>query len=175
MISNQLIEVTAHDLMTRAGIDIPSDHLSGLKTVAETEEGDLSSFVLRAMLQNYETASEDRRPMCADAGVPRYYVKAGNEARIEGGFVALEHAPTLSHRARGPRARSVQTGFILSGAPITATTSALTHPRSNTLSNPVATGLRSRLSTRADCSEPTIVCYFRGMGSTESNGFSLMP
>ena len=92
MIPSQLIEVTAHDLMTRAGIDIPADYLSGLKAMAETEEGDLSSFVLRAMLENYEAASEDRRPMCADTGVPRYYVKAGNEARIEGGFVALEQA-----------------------------------------------------------------------------------
>jgi L(+)-tartrate dehydratase alpha subunit len=30
--------------------------------------------------------------MCADTGLPRYYVRAGNEARIEGGFVALERA-----------------------------------------------------------------------------------
>jgi len=29
--------------------------------------------------------------MCADTGVPRYFVKAGNEAQVEGGFVALEH------------------------------------------------------------------------------------
>jgi len=30
--------------------------------------------------------------MCADTGLPRYYVKAGNDAKIEGGFVALEQA-----------------------------------------------------------------------------------
>src|SRR5439155_1764248 len=30
--------------------------------------------------------------MCADTGLPRYYVRAGNEAVIEGGFVALERA-----------------------------------------------------------------------------------
>jgi L(+)-tartrate dehydratase alpha subunit len=30
--------------------------------------------------------------MCADTGLPRYFVKAGNEAAIEGGFVALEEA-----------------------------------------------------------------------------------
>src|SRR5207245_467358 len=37
-------------------------------------------------------ATAERRPMCADTGLPRYYVRAGNEAVIEGGFVALERA-----------------------------------------------------------------------------------
>ena len=32
------------------------------------------------------------KPMCADTGLPRYFVKFGNEARIEGGGVALEAA-----------------------------------------------------------------------------------
>ena len=30
--------------------------------------------------------------MCADTGLPRYYVKLGNEAAVEGGLVALERA-----------------------------------------------------------------------------------
>ena len=44
------------------------------------------------MLENYEAAKEDRRAMCGDTGLPRWYVKIGNEARIEGGPVALEAA-----------------------------------------------------------------------------------
>ena len=44
------------------------------------------------MLDNYEAAKRDRRAMCADTGVPRWYVKIGNEARIEGGPIALEAA-----------------------------------------------------------------------------------
>ena len=51
------------------------------------EEAELSRFVLEAMLDNYEAAEQDRRAMCADTGVPRFFVKAGNEAQIEGGFV----------------------------------------------------------------------------------------
>ncbi len=92
MISAALIEQTAYDLTCKAGIEIPDDYLAGIKAMASTETGDLSAFVLRAMLENWEAAKQDRRPMCADTGVPRYYVKAGNEARIEGGFVALEEA-----------------------------------------------------------------------------------
>lgn len=44
------------------------------------------------MVENWDVAEQDRRAMCADTGLPRYYVKAGNEARVEGGFVALERA-----------------------------------------------------------------------------------
>jgi L(+)-tartrate dehydratase alpha subunit len=44
------------------------------------------------MLENYQAAKEDRRAMCADTGVPRWYVKMGNEAQISGGPVALEEA-----------------------------------------------------------------------------------
>ncbi len=92
MISTQTLQNVAEELMAKAAIEIPDDYLAGVKGMAETEEGDLSAFVLRAMLENYEAAKEDRRAMCADTGVPRWFVKLGNEARIEGGPVALEAA-----------------------------------------------------------------------------------
>jgi L(+)-tartrate dehydratase alpha subunit len=92
MIAKDLIEKTAFGLMEKAGIEIPDDYLAGIQEMAAVEDGDLSAFVLRAMLENWEAAKADRRPMCADTGLPRYFVKAGNEARIEGGFVALEEA-----------------------------------------------------------------------------------
>jgi len=92
MIPAATIEETACQLMAKAGIEIPEDYLAGIKGMAAREEGDLSAFVLRAMLENWEAAKQDRRPMCADTGLPRYFVKAGNKARLEGGFVALERA-----------------------------------------------------------------------------------
>ncbi len=92
MISAATIEDTAFRLMAKAGIEIPEDYLSGIKRMAACEEGELSAFVLQTMLENWEVAKADRRPMCADTGLPRYFVKAGNEARLEGGFVALERA-----------------------------------------------------------------------------------
>ncbi len=92
MIASKLIEDTAFELMRKASIDIPEDYLAGVKGMLDTESGELGAFVLRTMIENWEVASQDRRPMCADTGLPRYYVKAGNEARIEGGLVALEQA-----------------------------------------------------------------------------------
>ena len=86
------IEAAGLEIMKKAAIEIPRDYLDGIKAMQETEQNELSRFVLQAMLENWEVAEEDRRAMCADTGLPRYYVKAGNEAAIEGGFVALERA-----------------------------------------------------------------------------------
>ena len=90
MIQIDLIRKTAENLMDKAAIEIPEDYLAGLKVAAETEDGELSSFVLQAMLENYEAAKQDRRAMCGDTGTPRWYVKMSNEAQIKGGPVALE-------------------------------------------------------------------------------------
>ncbi len=90
MIPAERIEEAAYGAMFRAGIEIPEDYEQGIRAMLKTEKGDLSAFVLEAMLENYEAAREDRRAMCADTGLPRWFVKVGNEARIEGGFVELE-------------------------------------------------------------------------------------
>jgi len=92
MIKTAVIQATAENLMKKAAIEIPDDYLTGLKQAASAEDGDLSSFVLEAMLENYQAAKEDSRAMCGDTGCPRWYVKMGNDARLEGGPVALESA-----------------------------------------------------------------------------------
>jgi len=92
MIAGETIEKAAYDVMTKAAIDIPEDYLNGIKGMVDMEKGDLSAFVLKAMLDNWEAATEDRRPMCADTGLPRYFIKVGNEAKFDGGFVGLERA-----------------------------------------------------------------------------------
>ena len=85
------IETAAYEIMKKAAIDIPDDYLTGIEAMSDTESGDLSAFVLSAMLDNYRAATEDRRPMCADTGLPRYYVKVGDKARMDS-MVALEAA-----------------------------------------------------------------------------------
>src|SRR5258708_28771840 len=93
MIPLSSIQRTAEDLMAKAAIEIPDDYLDGLRRCADTEKGDLSAFVIKAMLENYEAAKEDRPAMCGDTGLPRWYVKIRNDAPIEGRPVALEAAP----------------------------------------------------------------------------------
>ena len=92
MIALEQIEEAACRIMSNAAIDIPADYRQGIESMVNDEPGDLSCFVLRTMLENWDAASEDRRPMCADSGLPRYYVKIGDEARIAGGFTGIERA-----------------------------------------------------------------------------------
>ena len=92
MIKYQAIHAAAKTIMAKAAIDIPPDYRNGVSNMADKEPGDLSRFVLKVMMQNWDAATADRRPMCADSGLPRYYVKVGNDSRIEGGFIGLEKA-----------------------------------------------------------------------------------
>jgi L(+)-tartrate dehydratase alpha subunit len=92
MIPIAALQKTAETLMAKAAIEIPEDYLGGLRACANTESGELSAFVIQAMLENYEAAEEDRRPMCGDTGCPRWYVKYGNDAHVEGGPIAVEAA-----------------------------------------------------------------------------------
>src|SRR3546814_857590 len=92
MIKTAQIGEAGLEIILRAAIDIPDDYRSGIRKMCEQEEEELSKFVLLSMLENWDAAEKDRRAMCADTGLPRYFVKVANEARIEGGFVALERA-----------------------------------------------------------------------------------
>ena len=92
MISYDCIEQAAFNIMEKAAIDIPEDYRQSIVDLADKEQSELSCFVLKTMIENYSAATADRRPMCADTGLPRYYVKVGNDAQPEGGFVALEKA-----------------------------------------------------------------------------------
>ena len=86
------IEEAALEIMRRAAIEIPDDYKQGILELRKTETGKLPRFVIHAMVENWEAADQDRRPMCADTGLPRYYVKVGNHASVESGFVAIERA-----------------------------------------------------------------------------------
>ncbi len=91
MITHSLIEEAAFEIMSRAAIDIPSDYANGIKGMIDVEKGDLATFVLKAMVENWDAATEDRRPMCADTGLPRYYIKIGDDAPVRG-FTGIEAA-----------------------------------------------------------------------------------
>ena len=54
MIPLPALQRTAEELMAKAAIEIPDDYLAGLRRCADTEKGDLSAFVIQAMLENYE-------------------------------------------------------------------------------------------------------------------------
>ena len=92
MINAENIEAAGYEIMRKAAIDIPDDYLNGIKATQKQEKNTLSGYVIKTMIDNYEAATEDRRPMCADTGLPRYYVKIGDNAPLSGGFTGIERA-----------------------------------------------------------------------------------
>src|SRR6266545_677150 len=135
MIYISSLQRTAEELMAKAAIEIPDDYLAGLRRCADTEKGDLSAFVIKAMLENYDAAKEDRRAMCGDTGLPRW----------------RRHCDVRPLAPPQP-CRCVLIACIRSGAPITTTTSASARRRSSTRSIPRPIGSISSPCTKAACS-----------------------
>ena len=91
-ITQELIYQVAYETNKRAAITVPQDGLTAFGEAFQRETKPMAHFILGQILENSKLAIADSRPMCGDTGLPRYYLKVGNEARIEGGFVALERS-----------------------------------------------------------------------------------
>lgn len=91
-IAPSVVEQVAYELNRRAATEIPPDIRASIRRLAQAETHRLSRFVLDQVLENYDVAAQDGRPLCADTGLPRFYVKLGNEALLDGGLVGLERA-----------------------------------------------------------------------------------
>jgi L(+)-tartrate dehydratase alpha subunit len=86
-----LLEQVAFEVNRRAAIAVPLDARQAFQRAADRETNPLAKYVLGSIVENAELAVLDQRPMCGDTGLPRYYVKCGNEVQLDGGFAALEH------------------------------------------------------------------------------------
>lgn len=92
IIKQSWIEEAAYEAHRLAATTHPADVRQALNRAFERETNELPKFVMESIVENSSVAEEDQRPICADVGVLRFFVVAGNEAMIEGGFVALESA-----------------------------------------------------------------------------------
>jgi L(+)-tartrate dehydratase alpha subunit len=90
MIRTETIYQVARDLHRQAAITIPQDARQAVEQIHQQETHNLSKYVLGQIVNNYQVAIAEQRPMCADTGLPRFYAKVGNEAQVEGGMVAME-------------------------------------------------------------------------------------
>lgn len=91
-ISYTQLEEVAYELNRRAAIAVPLDARQAFTQAAERESNPDAKRALLAVIDNASTAVAQQSSMCGDTGLPRFYVKAGNDVRLEGGFAALERA-----------------------------------------------------------------------------------
>jgi len=71
---------------------VPLDARQAFVKAAERESHADAKRALWAVVQNADVAVGEQSSMCGDTGLPHFFVKAGNDVRLEGGFVAFERA-----------------------------------------------------------------------------------
>ncbi len=91
-ISYSKLEEVAYELNRRAAIAVPLDAKQAFEQAAERESNPDAKRAILAVINNADVAVNQQSSMCGDTGLPRFYVKAGNDVRLEGGFAALERA-----------------------------------------------------------------------------------
>ncbi len=91
-ISYQKIEEVAYELNRRAAIAVPLDAKNAFVKAAERETHPDAKRALLAVINNADVAVSQQSSMCGDTGLPRFYVKAGNDVRLDDGFAGLERA-----------------------------------------------------------------------------------
>src|SRR6266542_4027978 len=88
----ELLEEVAHELNRRAAIAVPLDSKEAFVLAAQRETNPAAKLALEAVVRNADVAMEQSAAMCGDTGLPRFYVKIGNDAKLEHGLASLEHA-----------------------------------------------------------------------------------
>ncbi len=75
-VKNMIIYATTH---------LGEDMLQALKEAYEKEESEVSRAVLAQLLENAELAASETKPLCQDTGLAVYFVKVGEDVKVEGG------------------------------------------------------------------------------------------
>ena len=75
------------DIIVHCGTDLPQDAYDALKQAMEDEKSPVSKEVLRQILENADIAKDEKRPLCQDTGLAVFFVKVGDEVKINGGLL----------------------------------------------------------------------------------------
>ncbi len=73
------------NLIAYSASNLPPDAIDALKKAIEKEKSPVSREVLKQILENAEIASSETRPLCQDTGLAVFFVKVGEDVKIEGG------------------------------------------------------------------------------------------
>lgn len=75
------------DIIVHCGTDLPQDAYDALSKAMEEEKSPVSKEVLRQILENADIAKNEKRPLCQDTGLAVFFVKVGDEVKINGGLL----------------------------------------------------------------------------------------
>ncbi len=73
------------DMIIYSTTHLAPDMLEALKKAYEEEKSEVSRAVLKQLLENAEIAEKEWKPLCQDTGLAIYFVKVGEDVKVEGG------------------------------------------------------------------------------------------
>jgi fumarate hydratase subunit alpha len=88
-VSKQTLFDMMYNAMVMAAAIMPSDAREAILQHLEQEESEIARMHLATTVHNCELAEEEGHPICPDIGWPLFFVKAGDQVSIEGGFSTL--------------------------------------------------------------------------------------
>ncbi len=75
------------DMIVYCGTDLPQDTYDALAQAMEDEKSPVSKEVIRQILENADIAKDEKRPLCQDTGLAVFFIKVGDEVKINGGLL----------------------------------------------------------------------------------------
>lgn len=82
-----------HEMMygalVRSAYLLPADVKRAMEQALEAESEEIARLHMRAFLENVRLAEEKRSFACSDTGWPLFYIKIGDNVRVEGGFSTI--------------------------------------------------------------------------------------
>ena len=106
MIPISIIEEAAFQTIRRGATVISGDVQGAFEQAIAAETSPVAKKGLEDTYKSMGLAQKLDKPACPDTGWPIFYIKMGNEAQIEGGFMALEEA------VRNAVRRATKAGYL---------------------------------------------------------------
>jgi len=106
VIDIQQLEQAMFECLKLAATKIPPDIQKALEQVLERESDPLSRRHVEVTLENARLAAAGRGLVCGDTGFPLFFITAGKEVRVRGGFEQLWRA------ARTATAKATERSYL---------------------------------------------------------------
>ena len=108
MITKDILENVIFNTIIRGSCIISKDVRAAFEEAIDKEKEEASKEGFRNTLKSLDLSTQRVNPACPDTGWPLFFFKIGNEAKIEGGILALEEI------GRNMVAKATKEGYLRS-------------------------------------------------------------
>lgn len=88
-LNRHTISDVMYETVVKASTSLPSDVKNKLFEYLNREKYEKAKFHLEMIINNCELGEEKGRLLCTDTGYPLFYIRMGNNVKVQGGFSTL--------------------------------------------------------------------------------------